>query len=91
MVRFEEDPVAQTCVCYSDKVTTALTIKKSNDGYIFFEIFSDKGMVPKELQGKFSSVGSAKRSVEEYMRKKLPSTAAKYKARHGTKSNTEGI
>lgn len=89
MVRFEEDPVNQTCICYSDKIATTLKIQKSNDGYIFFEIRAEIGMVPKDLQGKFSSIRAAKKSVEDYMRKKRPSTAAKYKARHGTESNTE--
>jgi len=90
MVKFEEDPVGQTCICYSDKIATTLKIQKSHDGFIFFEVLTEQGPVPKDLQGKFSSIRAAKKSVEDYLRKKRPSTAAKYKARYGTKSNTEG-
>ena len=45
MVEFKEDTVNQTCVCKLSKLKQELTIRKSKDGFIFFEIASSKGKV----------------------------------------------
>ena len=66
MVEFKEDTVNQTCVCKLSKLKQELTIRKSKDGFIFFEIASSKGKVAYELSGKYSSVASAKKAIQAY-------------------------
>ena len=66
MVEFEENTVDQTCVCKLSKLKQELIIRKSKDGFIFFEIASPKGRVAYELSGKYSSVASAKKAVQAY-------------------------
>lgn len=70
MVVFEEDTVNQVCVCKLDKLKEPLTIRKSKDGFIFFEIVTSKGKLASELSGKFSSIPAAKKAVEAYDREK---------------------
>ena len=53
MVEFIENTAKQTCVCKTDKLATDIHIRKSNDGFIFFEFHFEKGLVPKELSGKY--------------------------------------
>ena len=71
MVVFEEDTVNQVCVCKLDKLKEPLTIRKSKDGFIFFEIVTSKGKLASELSGKFSSIPAAKKAVEAYDRNKV--------------------
>tara|TARA_R110000823_G_scaffold33151_2_gene92987 strand:+ start:856 stop:1167 length:312 start_codon:yes stop_codon:yes gene_type:complete len=66
MVEFEENTVDQTCVCKLSKLKQELIIRKSKDGFIFFEIASPKGRVAYELSGKYSSVASAKKAIQVY-------------------------
>ena len=47
----------------SDKLKTVYTAVKSQDGYAFYEIKVDKGSLPKELKGKFSS---HQRAIERF-------------------------
>jgi hypothetical protein len=77
MVEFIEDTVNQRCVCKSDKLVSDIIIEKSQDGFIFFEVKFEKGQVPAELSGKYSSIRSAMKAVEGYLLKKKESVAAR--------------
>lgn len=70
MVQFLEDKPNQRCVCTTDKLNTDIIIQKANDGFIFFEIKFEKGKEPGELQGKYSSILTAKKAVESYLKDK---------------------
>ncbi len=101
MVKFEEDTVNQRCVCKSDKLVSNILIEKSQDGFIFFEVKFEKGVVPAELSGKYSSIKQAKKSVEKYLNSKKETTAARRenfskareerkKQKDGSENNTKG-
>lgn len=101
MVEFNEDTVNQRCVCKSDKLVSNIIIEKSQDGFIFFEVKFEKGLTPAELSGRYSSIHSAKKAVENYLRHKKESTAARReslskareerkKRQDGSKNNTKG-
>ena len=77
MVHFEEDTANQRCVCKSDKLVTDIIIEKSIGGFKFFEIKVTKGSVPQALTGKFTSIRTAKNAVENYLRKKDDTPAAR--------------
>lgn len=101
MVEFHEDTVNQRCVCKSDKLVSNIIIEKSQDGFIFFEIKFEKGLIPAELSGKYSSIPNAKKAVENYLRNKKETNAARReyfnkarqerkKQQDGSKNNTKG-
>ena len=73
MVEFIENTAKQSCVCKTDKLATDIHIRKSNDGFIFFEFHFEKGLVPKELSGKYSSIPKAKQAITQYLKNKKPS------------------
>lgn len=77
MIEFQEDTVNQRCVCKSDKLVTDIIIQKSQDGFIFFEVKLEAGSPPEELSGKYSSMKTAKKAVENYLRNKKESKAAR--------------
>tara|TARA_R100001460_G_scaffold4206_2_gene12131 strand:+ start:8065 stop:8397 length:333 start_codon:yes stop_codon:yes gene_type:complete len=77
MVEFIEDTVNQRCVCKTDKLVTDIIIQKSNDGFIFFEIKFEKGNLPEDLKGKYSSIPAAKKAVENYLKTKNMSRSAR--------------
>ena len=76
-MEFIEDPATQTCVCKSEKMVSPLTIRKSLGGYIFFEVTTEKGSLPEELKGKYSSMAKAKVAVDKYFRTKKETVAAR--------------
>jgi|TARA_R110000868_G_scaffold266914_1_gene526207 hypothetical protein len=78
-LEFIEDTARLTCICKSDKMVTPLTIRKSRDGFIFFEVITEKGAVPEELKGKFSNMPSAREAVAQYFRT-MPETVAARRA-----------
>ncbi len=67
MVELKENTAKQTCVWKTDKLATDIHIRKSNDGFIFFEFHFEKGLVPKELSGKYSSIPKAKQAITQYL------------------------
>lgn len=78
MVEFEEYPDKQICICRCpEKMLTSLTIRKDRSGFIFFEIVTDKGPVPAELSGSYSSIPKAKEAVEHYLRNKKETIGAR--------------
>jgi hypothetical protein len=78
LVEFEEYPDKQICICRCpEKMLTALTIQKDRSGFIFFEIVTDKGPVPAELSGSYSSIPKAKEAVQQYLRNKKETIGAR--------------
>lgn len=77
MIEFDEDTANQRCVVTSDKLVTKIIIEKSKDGFIFFDVKMEAGTIPAELSGRYSSLKTAKKAVETYLRNKKESTAAR--------------
>jgi|TARA_R110000868_G_scaffold398920_1_gene672370 hypothetical protein len=73
MVEFIEDTLNQRCVCKTDKLNTDIIIQKANDGFIFFEIKFENGLLPEDFRGKYSGIPSAKKAVENYLKDKKES------------------
>lgn len=53
----------------SEKFAHAFEVVKSNSGFIFFEVSTTKGSVPKELQGQFTKTDGAVKAVLQYINK----------------------
>lgn len=77
MVEFEEYPDKKYCICRSDKMKTNLTIRKDRSGFIFYEIVTEKGPIPEELSGKYSSMEKAKLAVTQFISNRKETQAAK--------------
>jgi hypothetical protein len=77
MYTIEEYPEKQLCYITSEKMTTKITIKKSSDGFIFFDVKFDKGPVPYELSGKYSSMPKAKEAVLSYLNNRKETESAR--------------
>jgi len=71
MIDIETDTVNQHCVIKSDKMMSEIYVEKENSGYIFFIIKFEKGKVPQELSGRYSSLEKGKQAVESYLRDKV--------------------
>jgi hypothetical protein len=98
MIDIETDTVNQRCVIKSDKMMSEIYVEKENSGYIFFIIKFEKGKVPQELSGRYSSLEKGKQAVESYLRDKAKTKSlqrTEYAAkreieRNGSKSKSEG-
>lgn len=99
MVEFEEDYENQICLCKTPKNLKPIIIRKSNDGYKFFEIYVESPVQPKQLGGKYTSINEAKKAVVKYLSKKQETGSARRqrftkeylerKARDAAKTDTE--
>ena len=82
-----------------EKLSTTIHVKKCVGGYIFFEVHLEKGKVPKELSGKYTSLDKAKVAIEKYLNTIKPSKAVRREAfgkdyeerkkQNATESNSE--
>ena len=98
MVKYEEFPEKQLCICTTPKLKTKITIQKCIGGNIFYEIKFDKGQVPRELAGRYTSIKKAQIGLEAYLRKQPKSktvvrderAATREKERNAAKSESEG-
>jgi len=94
MIDIETDTVNQVCVIRSDKMLSDITVEKQFGGHSFFTIKFEKGTVPEELSGRYSSLEQGKKAVENYLRTKPKSKAVqrneyadrREKERNGSKS-----
>jgi len=77
MVEFEEYPDKKYCICRSPKMKTEIYIKKDNSGFIFYEISLEKGVLPADLSGKYSSMKKAKAAVTAFLNNRKETFAAK--------------
>ena len=66
MIDIETDTVNQRCVIKSDKMVSEIYVQKEESGYSFFRVRFEKGSVPSELSGRYSSLGKGKEAVEHY-------------------------
>lgn len=98
MIEYDHDTANQYCVCKSDKLLTEVYIEKELGGYKFFKIRYEKGVVPRDLAGRYTSVQAAQRDLEHYLRR-MPVSKTKRvrdyadqreKERNAAKSKSEG-
>jgi hypothetical protein len=71
MIDIETDTVNQHCTIKSDKMLSDIYVEKEDSGYSFFKIKFEKGKVPDELSGRYSSLQKGKEAVEHYLRNKV--------------------
>lgn len=70
-------------VVESPKHTGKFVIRKTNDGFAFFEIKPTSGKTPQKLSGRFTRLDKALKAVKEYIRTAKYNTAKKYERNHG--------
>lgn len=98
MIDYQEFPEKQMCICTTDKLKTKVIIQKSVGGNIFFEFKFEKGSLPKELSGRYTSIKKAQLGLEKYLRKQPKSKTVlrderadmREKERNAAKSKSEG-
>ena len=97
MIEYDHDTANQHCVCKSDKLLTTVHIEKELGGYKFFLIRYEKGQLPKELSGRYTTIAAAQRDLERYLRSQPVSKMKRVKdraderekQRNGSKSESE--
>lgn len=97
MIDIETDTVNQRCVIRSDKMMSEIYVHKEESGYSFFRVKFEKGSVPSELSGRYSSLDKGKEAVEHYLRNKVKTRTVqrneyadqREKERNGSKSKSE--
>jgi len=97
MIDIETDTVNQRCVIRSDKMLSEIYVHKEESGYSFFRVKFEKGSVPSELSGRYSSLDKGKEAVEHYLRNKVKTKTVqrneyadqREKERNGSKSKSE--
>ena len=97
MIDIETDTVNQRCVIKSDKMMSEIYVHKEESGYSFFKVKFEKGYVPSELSGRYSSLDKGKEAVEHYLRNKVKTKTVqrneyadqREKERNGSKSKSE--
>jgi hypothetical protein len=77
MLTIEEFPDKQLCHITSEKMSAKITIKKASDGFIFFDVKFDRGAVPNELSGKYSSMAKAKEAVLSFLNNRKETESAR--------------
>lgn len=98
MIDIETDTVNQRCVIKSDKMLTDIIVEKEVGGFIFFKVKFEKGSVPDDLSGRYSTLEKGKQAVETYLRNKPKSRAVqrneyadkREKERNAAKSESKG-
>lgn len=88
MIEYEHDTVNQVCVCRTDKMLTEIYIEKCKGGNILFEFRFEKGNVPHDLSGKYTTVQTAQRALERYLSNK-PVSKRKRVKEYGDKREKE--
>ena len=97
MIDIETDTVNQHCTIKSDKMVSEIYVEKEVGGYIFFKVRFEKGIVPEELSGRYSSLQKGKEAVETYLRNRVKTKTVqrneyadqREKERNGSKSKSE--
>ena len=79
--KFIENSSDQYCICTTDKLNVTFTISKLSLASRQFMFTTDKGTIPKELEGGYSSIDTAKKAFVEHYKKQRHTTAAKAKQR----------
>ena len=97
MIEIDIDTVNQNCVIKSDKMVSEIYVSKEESGYSFFRVKFEKGSVPSELSGRYSSLQKGKEAVEHYLRNKVKTKTVqrneyadqREKERNGSKHKSE--
>ena len=97
MIDIETDTVNQRCVIKSDKMVSEIYVQKEESCYSFFRVRFEKGSVPSELSGRYSSLNKGKEAVEYYLRNKVKTKTVqrneyadqREKERNGSKHKSE--
>lgn len=76
-IDYDKKTLKATC---PTKLSTPIHVRKSPGGYIFFEVHVEKGKVPRDLSGKYTSLDKAKRAIQDYLNKATPSKAVRREA-----------
>ncbi len=76
-VNFEEDLESLTITATSDKMVKKLFIKRSDDSYAFYKIYTEIGQAPDALSGRFTSTEKAKEAILLWDRTKKETQAVK--------------
>tara|TARA_R100001443_G_scaffold52668_2_gene64409 strand:+ start:2166 stop:2468 length:303 start_codon:yes stop_codon:yes gene_type:complete len=71
MIDIETDTVNQHCKIKSDKMVSEIYVEKEDSNYSFFKVRFEKGILPSELSGRYSSLQKGKEAVEHYLRDKV--------------------
>lgn len=98
MIEYEHDTQNQSCVCTTDKMLCKIFIEKEDNGYSFFKIRFESGTLPTDLSGRYTSIKSAQKGLEDYLRYKPVSKRKRVKEygdkrekeRNAAKSDSEG-
>tara|TARA_R100001510_G_scaffold46363_1_gene43275 strand:+ start:954 stop:1253 length:300 start_codon:yes stop_codon:yes gene_type:complete len=98
MIDIETDTENQNCIIKSDKMVSDIYVGKEESGYSFFRVKFEKGSVPSELSGRYTSLQKGKEAVEHYLRNKVKTKTVqrneyadqREKERNGSKSKSEG-
>ena len=76
-IDYDNKTLKATC---PEKLSTPIHVKKSPDGFIFFEVHVEKGKVPGDLSGKYTSLDNAKKAIQVYLNNITPSKAVRREA-----------
>jgi hypothetical protein len=74
------------------KFKAKFIVRKSNDGFSFFEVAVDSGRIPAELGGKYTGLSQASQEVKKYIKKSKETKSVKrdrtYEKNHGSTVST---
>lgn len=73
----------------SEKRNTDYIIRKTRDGFVFYEIAVTSGAIPASLQGMYSSIDLAFRALKEYLRSAPESKAVQRDRKYAAKSKSK--
>ena len=76
-IDYDNKTLKATC---TEKLSTPIHVRKSPDGFIFFEVHVEKGKVPGDLSGKYTSLDNAKKAIQVYLNNITPSKAVRREA-----------
>lgn len=73
----------------STKKKCDYTVRKSNDGFVFYEVGISKGIIPKEISGRFTSPEKALDALGKYLHKSSESTTVQRDKRAERRENAK--
>ena len=77
MVDVKVFPDQKYAVITTDKANCKYILEKDRSGYVFFEFRTNRGQLPKELKGKFSSIEKGIECFKAYERQMKQTQASK--------------
>lgn len=77
MVEVKIFPDQKYAIITTSKTNCTYTLVKDNSGFVFFEFKVDRGQLPAELKGKFSSIEKGVEFFKSYERRMSQTQSAK--------------